>query len=199
MVEARTNDGLRVELHENGTWTATEAAKDVASESSFRRVTWGASRAEVEESEGRSPDGEGANTLGFAVTVTELAATALYIFVSDTLVRAKYLITQPHSDDNLYLRDFATLFELLTVKYGQPSEKNEYWSNDLYRDSPQEYGMAVSAGHMSRYYMWSLSDTAIYLVLTGDNYEVSLQIEYVGREFEALDAAEQQKSSLNDL
>jgi hypothetical protein len=199
MVEARTSDGRIVELNEDGTWIAREAPRGPSEGSSFRRVNWGATRAEVQKSEGRSPDAEGVDALAYEVTIGELTATALYIFVADTLVRAKYLITQQHSNDIHYLRDFATLEELLTVKYGQPTEKNEYWTNDLYQDSPQEFGMAVSAGHMARFFIWTMADTTIGLVLKGDNYQIELGIEYIGRDFEDLENSERQKATLDDL
>ncbi|MBH0099376.1 hypothetical protein I6E68_09510 [Salinibacterium sp. NSLL150] len=199
MVEAMMADGTRVELSSDGTWTRVPPSSSTVETGGFRRAKWGATRAEVKASEGREPDGGVDATLGYAVTIAGLSATALYIFVSDTLVRAKYIITQPHSDYALNLRDFSVLDELLTSKYGQAIERNQYWSNDLYEDSPQEYGLAVAAGHMTRYYQWSSGDTHIWLVITGDNFDIDLQIEYVGKAFEEFESGQTKAAALDDL
>jgi hypothetical protein len=199
MVEALMADGTRVELRSDGTWTRVQPSGPILEAGGFRRAKWGATRSEVKASEGREPDGGVDNTLGYAVTIAGLSATALYIFVSDTLVRAKYIITEPHSDYALNLRDFSALDQLLTSKYGEAIERNQFWSNDLYEDSPQEYGLAVAAGHMTRYYQWSADDTNIWLVITGDNFDIDLQIEYVGKEFEELENGRTKAATLDDL
>jgi hypothetical protein len=199
MVEARLADGTNVELHDDGTWTRLAAVHSNPASGGFRRAAWGGTRAEVQASEGRSPDGESDGNLRFAVTIAGLEATALYIFVSDTLVRAKYLITQPHSDYSLYLQDFSTLDALLTAKYGKAQTQDQFWNNDLYEDSPQEYGMAIAAGHMSRFYRWKANDTSVCLAIHGDNYDISLQIEYAGLEFEKLESEHTQSAALDDL
>ncbi|RFA06647.1 hypothetical protein B7R21_19185 [Subtercola boreus] len=131
--------------------------------------------------------------------MAQLDATALYIFVEDVLTRAKYLINQEHSHDGAYLIDFLTLNDLLTQKYGQPNEVNEYWVNSLYQDSPEDWGLAVSAGHLSRYYVWDLPETELYLALKGDNFKVGLEIEYTGKAFQEFEAAIQTAAVLDEL
>jgi hypothetical protein len=198
MVEAVAADGRRVELHADGTWTVSPGPS-TNQETAFRKVPWGASRAQVRASEGREPDAEDHNALGYSVSVAGLAALALFIFVADTLVRAKYVISEPHADYALNVQDFSRLEELLTSKYGPAREKNEFWVNDLYQDSPLEFGMAVAAGHMKRYYKWTIGETVVLLALTGDNYEVNVEVEYVSERFESLEQEQWRSAALDDL
>lgn len=47
--------------------------------------------------------------------------------------------------------------------------------------------MAISAGHLRYITEWHLSLTEIQLVLTGDNYKITLWIEYIGKAFKDLE------------
>ncbi|RFA15333.1 hypothetical protein B7R21_04780 [Subtercola boreus] len=137
--------------------------------------------------------------MGYELLLAQLTATALYLFVDDVLTRAKYLITQEHSHDGAFLMDFRTLGDFLGQKYGPPTSVEEFWNNDLYQDSPNEWGMAVSAGHLSRYEIWNLPETDIYLVLAGDNYQVRLEIEYTAKALVEFETAVKTAAILDDL
>jgi len=79
-----------------------------------------------------------------------------------------------------YLIDHELLRESLTAKYGAPDvASNDYWISDgLYRDTPDEWGMAVATGSLSRISSWSLDGTEIELSTSGEKFQVSNRIRY---------------------
>lgn len=195
MIEAAAADGRRFQLHVDGTWTAVED-QPAQSDAGFRRASWGDSIARVKSSELNTPFQETDSAITYEVEVAGLQALAHYIFVTDRLVRAKYIITQEHSSPQLFLHDFTRLDELLATKYGGAHTRNDYWVDDLYQSDPTEWGLAVSIGHLARYHQWNRPDITIVLALTGDNYAVSLQAEYSST---ALEADHSRSVALNDL
>ncbi len=198
MIEAVAADGRRFSLHDDGTWSAVDS-QSRSSEAGFRRASWGDSLAQVKASEVGQAAQETDVSVTYAVIIAQLNALAHYIFVSDRLVRAKYIVTEEHSSPELFLQDFARLDDLLSQKYGGAHTRNDYWVDDLYQDDPTEWGFAVSLGHLARYHQWNLPDITIVLALTGDNYVVNLQVEYSSAEFAPLEEQQTRTNALNDL
>jgi len=168
----------------------------------FRKVTWGSSPEAVKAAETGKPkhsiDRDGKSLLIYTDTVSGLDCEVLYIFVSEKLVRAKYVVTATHSNKTAYLADFDTLLTGLKNKYGPPKKDDTFWKNDLYKEDPSNWGLAVAVGHLSKYTGWETSRSSIILVLTGDNYTIDLEIEYSSQELGSLekkqkDAVENEK------
>ena len=67
-------------------------------------------------------------------------------------------------------------------KYGQPSEDEEFWRSNLYRDNPGDYGMAVAVGDLVKRTTWETDNTKIVLGITGDNFEIGVVIVYFSKE-----------------
>ena len=128
-----------------------------------------------------------------------LACDIIYIFIERKLVRTKYLITEEHSNKNDYVSDYDSLKESLTKKYGQPIIDKRYWKHDLYKDDYQRWGFAVSIGHLSYYAMWKTLQTSIVLALYGDNYDITLVIEYKSEELKELEEREKEKELLEEF
>lgn len=74
-----------------------------------------------------------------------------------------------------------------------------FWQNDLYQDDYQDWGMAVSCGHMSAFATWETPETDINLGLFGDNYEISLGVEYSSKELRSLTEQVSEQKHLDDL
>jgi len=198
VIEATGPGGARFALHDDGTWTPIpERAGDAGND--FRKSSWGDSIARVRECESGQPSNETDATLTYPVQIAGLPAVAHYVFVTDRLVRAKYIITQEHSSPELFLHDFARLDDLLTEKYGGAHTRNDYWIDDLYQDDPSDWGMAVSVGHLARFHQWNRPDVTIVLALTGDNYDVSLQLEYGSTALADLEEQHTRAAALDDL
>jgi hypothetical protein len=201
--EAITADGRKVVLHDDGRWefhknahSAPPKAPGPNAAGNFRGVAWGTSRKAVVSAVGE-PDLEQSGLLGYNTEVAGFPAIAGFIFVSDKLVRGKYVFTQPHSNKTDFLTDYGSLQEGLSSKYGKPDKDKTYWSNDLYQDDYSEWGMAVSVGHLSKFTTWQTATEDINLAITGDNYSITLSAEYASKAHKAM-ADEVSKKTLTD-
>jgi hypothetical protein len=101
-----------------------------------------------------------------------------YYFAENQLVAGRYIFLSEHSNKNLYINDYDDIKESLIKKYGQPNVDRPVWNNDLYKNDPSEWGMAISVGHLSYTAGWQLANTQIILHLGGDNYDITLGLDY---------------------
>lgn len=156
-----------------------EAAADEQAVYDFRKVSWGATRAEVIASEGRAVARDEPNQISFAMD-SKLAdcceAWVYYVFDNDALVRSGYIITEHHVEANLYLRDFTLLSEALTSKYGK-AENNDV----LYSQHYGDLGMAILTGKLVKQEIWTTERTEIMHDIHGDNFKASHVIQYKSR------------------
>lgn len=144
----------------------------------FRKATWGMSLSQVKSTETNEVVKETSELVAYKTTLAGFEAYAIYIFAGNKLTRGKYLITENHSNKNDYISDYNSLNELLKKKYGEPTENQTYWKNDLYKDDYSDWGFAVSLGHLLYYSTYKNSNTEITIMLSGDNYEIENVIEY---------------------
>ncbi|MHB0960110.1 MAG: DUF4339 domain-containing protein [Pirellulaceae bacterium] len=182
-----------------GQATPRQPSTDTMADPDFRNVKWGMTIEKVRGREDLELVHESPDTLGYKETVGGHDCIVLYIFVNDVLVRAKYLITERHTNDNEHVMDFESIGTLLAQKYGDPTTTNVVWKNDLYKDALSEYGMAVAMGHLSMYQKWSLPLTTVLHYLNGDNFEIEHGIEYIGKEYEHLEEGASKQEALDDL
>ena len=186
---AISSSGKRVLLNDNGTWSIVKETNFGTKD--FRNCKWGMTKNDVLKAEKLKASDLSYNEaqgMGSASSIASLSCQVLYIFAHDKLVRSKYYITESHSNNNLFVeQDYPKLKELLIKKYGPPVKEDTLWSNDLYKDSPQEWGMALVVGHLSFYCSWETEKTAIVLYLSGDNFKVNFGIEYSSKEWGGLE------------
>lgn len=160
----------------------------------FKRIIWGMSREEVKASENMTPSYEDEESVAYSVTICGLRAELFYIFTkTGKLSRAGYYIDEKHFNENLYITDFWTLREALIDKYGDPTSHDIIWRNRLYEDDYENWGLAVSIGHLVFSDSWETPRTRIELELYGDNFEIHLLIRYISKEF--LEIEKQEKKS----
>jgi len=69
----------------------------------------------------------------------------------------------------------------------------------LYKDDYQRWGFAVSIGHLGYYAMWKTLQTSIVILLQGDNYDITLGIEYMSEELKELEEREKEKELLENF
>ncbi|MFC1799283.1 hypothetical protein ACFL2Z_00010 [Candidatus Eisenbacteria bacterium] len=165
----------------------------------FRKTCWGMGRAEVSASEGGQPDYEDELILMFSGAVGGLSCHIGYVFIHDHLVIAKYVFTQPHSNLNDYIDDYLKVQGLLSKKYGHPATSDQTWKNDLYASDVEQWGFAISIGHLKYASTWSTERSTIGLVLDGENYSVRLMVEYFSTEHRQLVRDHQQEQELEDF
>lgn len=174
--------------------------EDLNEEYTFRKTTWGMTREQVKSAEVGRVLYDTENTLVYEGAIAELDCNILYVFTGGKLVRAKYWITEEHSNRNDYIVDYDILLKkALTKKYGQPISDEQIWKNDLYKDNYQDWGFAVSIGHLSYWTRWQTLQTEIFLDLRGDNYNIILETQYTSKELRELEEKEKEKRLLENF
>jgi hypothetical protein len=148
----------------------------------FRKTTWGMNSSQIISSEGKQPkDQNTSGSLQCLVYLDEIAnlhCNVLYVIAYDKLVHGVYEITETHTNDTDYLSDYNKLKEALLNKYGKPVKDIIDWKDGLYKSDPPHWGTAVAVGHMRMFSFWETPRTKITLALFGDNFKISLVIDY---------------------
>jgi DNA-binding transcriptional ArsR family regulator len=104
-----------------------------------------------------------------------------YEFHHASLVRGQYILLQrPVNGLNEFIEYYRTLKELLTAKYGSPTNDQTVWDNDLYQLVPDYWGVAVLIGHLRYHAAWETAEGTITLELTGNRHS-RLFLEYKNR------------------
>lgn len=199
-MNATTQDGKRVILHENGTWEyEQESPPRVVETGDFRRAVWGMTRGEVMKSESLELKQEIEDSLWYEGNIGGLSCNIIYIFAAGRFVRAKYYVTEQYSVTTKYISAYGDLKNSLTEKYGKPKDDFTYWLDELFKDDPNEWGTAVSAGHVSFFATWERPKTTITLALTGDNGSINFGIEYASKELGQLEENQRHHKLMSDL
>lgn len=139
----------------------------------FRNVNWGASPQEVKIVEKVSLVSETSRLLVYRGRLANLNAVFGYHFVNGRLCRGSYMFEEKHTNRNAYISDYERINTLLKKKYGEPIVDYSRWLNDLYRDDSQQWGLAVSIGHLGFITEWATERTHIKHMLNGDNFKVT--------------------------
>ena len=101
-----------------------------------------------------------------------------YEFHHDSLVRGQYLLLQrPINGLDEFIEYHRTLKELLTAEYGNPTNDQTVWDNDLYQPVPAYWGVAVLIGHLHYHAVWETAEGTMTLELTGNQHS-RLFLEY---------------------
>ena len=122
-----------------------------------------------------------------------------FYFVNGMFYMSIYSFAQEHADNNKFITDLYALEKLLSTKYGNPFEANEYWLNDRYKDDHAYHGIAVALGHYSIFRSWQDAETTLTLQLTGDNHEIRLSLIYKSTRLQSLAAAKRESDMLDGL
>ena len=152
------------------------------SQTDFRNVNWGMSKEQVKKLETAKFFDQDERSISYNTTVNGFKCLLIYFFTDTKLSGAVYSFQQEHTNKNDYIDDYKSLKSILKTKYGDEDE-NIDWKNDLYKDDFQNYGLAVSIGHLKYESIWKNEKTALFLDLSGDNYEINLRIMYYAVEF----------------
>ena len=149
----------------------------------FRKTNWGMSKEQVKATEDKKPDFENNIMLGYEVTINQNNFLCAYWFLEDKLYQSGYSLNETHTNKNDYIDDYKNFKEILIKKYGKPKIDKVTWKNDLYKNDEQDWGLAVSIGHLIYGTWWETSKTEpIGLVLKGEKYKISLTIGYYSKE-----------------
>ena len=150
----------------------------IQQEFDFRQTRWGMTLNEVMKSETIKLQYQTEKQLGYFTELANRQCALMYFFNEDKLYMASYMFLQQHVNKNDYIDDYNTIKDLLMLKYGKPIGDGIEWKNNLYRDSKEEWGFAISIGHLIYYSIWENEKTKIMLGLTGDNFKITMALSY---------------------
>lgn len=165
----------------------------------FRKTTWGMTKEQVKIAETKKLEAEREDRLGYLDDMVGKKVTIVYVFTENKLSRGSYVFDLQHTNQNLFINDYEEIKHLLSEKYGPPNEDDSLWANNLYKDDPQHWGLAVSMGHLRYRSSWETETTRIFLSLGGDNFKISLITQYVGKAWETLERQSQKEKSLSNF
>lgn len=196
---ATTEDGKKVILKDDGTWEYVKEESKSEDKYDFRSTNWGMSKTQVKATEKMKLIKEYEDLLSYNGSVGELNCNIIYIFVGNKLVRSKYFFINEHFIKNDYIYDYNILKDMLEKKYGKPIDESQIWKNNLYKDDKENWGLAISIGHLLYYTIWETPSTIITLALDGDNFEINLQIEYSSKKLKTLEEKQKGKKILENF
>ena len=195
---AITARGQTVTLNEDGTWEYFEQPT-APPQKTFRNTCWGMTRKRVKQAETNELFHEEDHYLLYKGKIPDLDCYIVYCLVEDRLVRARYVISEEHSDRNDYIADYEKIKEALTAKYKNPADDQVVWRADLYKEDSDDWGISVSLGHLVFGCDWSTNSTDILLMLCGENYEVSFVVDYTSQKLKPFEVAARKRKSFVDF
>jgi hypothetical protein len=145
--------------------------------SQIRNTTWGNSKAQVKQIEGKKPIAEKPESLLFIDEINGDKHAIHYEFIDNRLISILYIYNEKHSNPNFYINKYNEYVDVLNDKYVKDDEEIE-WSNDLFKDESKSWGLAVSIGHLKQKYFAHNETTDVKVILMGDNYKVILGITF---------------------
>lgn len=169
------------------------------SEPVFRGSEWGMSIEEVKAIENADLMDESTEQIFYRGTIAGLKTIIVYEFFRNQLTSCGYMIDETYTNKNEHINNFQKLKELLTKKYGEPLNDNVTWDNDLFRDDPSQYGMAISIGHLSFRVDWKKDNLQLTMILYGKNYDIVHGIFYSSPALQKQADKAKEEDVLNDL
>ena len=194
---ARTNEGRTVVLRDDGTWVYSDVNNAPAESGAFRGIPWGSPRKSVMKTDGVEPGYLGGQLIGRETALLGLDFLTIYYFSDDKLVRGRYVLSEEHSNQNDFIQDYQKIKAALESKYGPPETDEIVWRNAGYRDDADQYGYAVALGHLTYEADWEGDDTDISLQLRGDNYEITVFLEYTANALRYLEERDR-RAAINE-
>lgn len=171
---------------------STENTDEVAYD--FKTFNWGDSQEKVEEVEGEpfledDMTAQDAHYIVYKTTVAGKDALLVYYFCDEGLFITKYILTEEHSNENLFIEDYEDIRDALTKKYDEPDYDFENWSDNgkksYYADRK---GTALEYGYLDYLTAWIMEKTYISMEMSADNYNISTIIEFGSKDIEAGEA-----------
>lgn len=174
-----------------------ETVRSLKAHEGYLTTRWGMSKKQVKALFPKArAEGE---TLATTTEVAGKSAIVVFVFAGDRLARVGVVFTERYLNTNQYVLDFEAMCALVTRKYGAPTEDEERWSGELFRDDPEQLGTAVASGQHRRWTTWETPETEIEASLSGERFEVTHKIIYSSRALAEVLAAESERAKLDGL
>lgn len=144
----------------------------------FRATKWGWTHEQVKKTEKNKIISDNEKLILYEGFIQNLPATIVYGFNEGRLDVGGYSFKAKYVNKNNYIEDYSKLKKALIAKYGEPEKTNVKWLNDLYQTDVENYGLAVSVGHLEFNTVWETNEFNITLMLNGENFESNLSLYY---------------------
>lgn len=167
--------------------------------SDFRVAKWGESKEMIMTKEKKEDKSNSKSIYSFDDKIAGINCDVSYAFVNNKLTMGYYSFKIEHTNKNDYIDDYKNIISLLTDKYGSPFKDVPIWKNSLYKEDFDNYGFAVSIGHLSYNSIWFKAKTNIAVSLHGDNNEIKLDVIYISKQYENLMDGNFNSEDLNKL
>ncbi len=143
-------------------------------------ITFGMSIDRVAELLGEASDADSETLVYGGLTVAGENATVSYHFSDGLLYGILVSFTDMYSNANKHITKFFSIDDSLGEKYGTPSISGKYkWSDSLFKDDEEKYGIAVSAGYLTIFSQWVVNEVAISHTLVGGEGKINNLILYM--------------------
>lgn len=147
-----------------------------------RNVSWNMSRDEVKSIEKSPLDSEltyyaGDKMLIYNATIMGYETRLAYMFDDKKLTSIVVIFKIDNQSANKYVEDYSKIERLLNDKYGS-SYRNEYWRDDLYKNDPNDIGMALKMQHLEYSNKWESRRSVILLSMKAKDYEIGISLVY---------------------
>ena len=150
-------------------------------EPDFRKTNWGITGDQVKVLEDAKLILDNGRMQSYDGTVGGLPCQITYLFVKNQLTTGHFFFKVEHKVDSLYVRDYQTLKETVSERYGRPRLDDATWKDTTYRGRSDRVGLAIRSGHLSLATEWETPTTEIWLFLAGENSEIRLSMKYMSR------------------
>ena len=165
----------------------------------LRRTKWGMSQSQVKANEKPPVVLSQDDILGYKTTLLGHDFYLAYFFLDNKLVKARYKLADHYVNKNKYLSAYDTLVGALKKKYGSAMVEKDIWTDDLYKNKPRDWGMAVATGRLLKFAQWKTKTTKIYALCSGENFNINVELEYVSIELEYLLDKFKKKETMDNL
>lgn len=153
----------------------------------FRNVNWGMTIDEVMEQVDLNLVANVETGLMYSTSLNNDKYFLILQFRNNKLFEADYIINETFINNLKYIESFRAIRNLLTEKYGSPEDgSGKEWSSDLYKDSPDDYGTAVSLGYLTYKYRWETEKVNILATLGETEGEPKIAIVYYSKKYKNL-------------
>ena len=145
---------------------------------------WGMSIDQVLALEGKPAvreTSEGMEIIGYQKKVIDKDCLVGYLFVDNKLFKTQYNFVERHANKSQYLEDYEKVKTLVAERYGKPEGEAVDWNNSHYKNDTNNWGTALSLGHVEYRSRWLTSESEIILSLFKVDNDVLMRIEYSGK------------------
>jgi len=145
----------------------------------FRQTRWGMTQDEVISSEKKiDPVDRTEDSITYKTQILNKNVELNYLFVQNKLVGALYRLDDNYLNSEHFIQTYLKFKQILTEKYGPPSEEFANWLNDTYKNNRKKWGLALSLGHAEYATFWKTNNKTIECSLRQENFDVLCIMKY---------------------